>query len=101
MSSTTAPSQPLVSTDQGFSVVLLRQNLRLSVGPGESIADVLQLAGVHVDTLCEQGVCGTCVTRWTAGAPVHQDSCLSEAERGSLVAVCCARCDSDTLTLDL
>lgn len=90
-----------VSTEKGFSVVLLRQNLKLEVAPGESIADVLLLAGVNVDTLCAQGVCGTCVTRWTDGAPIHNDSCLSEEERQSMVALCCAQCASDTLTLDM
>ena len=98
---TSALPSPAASAEKGFSVVLLRQNMTLEVAPGESIADVLLLAGVNVDTLCAQGVCGTCVTRWTDGAPIHHDSCLSEEERQSMVALCCAQCASDTLTLDL
>ena len=78
-----------------------RSRMRLPVAPGESMADVLQLAGVALDTLCEQGVCGTCVTRWLDGEPDHRDSCLSAAEQATHVAVCCARCHGPTLTLDL
>ena len=98
----TTPLPPPPSTkEHSFSVVLLRQNLKLEVAPGESITDVLQLAGVPIDTLCEQGVCGTCVTTWTEGELIHNDSCLSDEERKSQVALCCAQCTSDSLTLDL
>lgn len=86
---------------QGFELLLQRQGLRLPVEPGESITDVLQLAGVDIETVCEQGICGTCVTRWVDGDPEHHDSCLTEAERSTHVALCCARNRSATLTLDL
>ena len=86
---------------QGFELILQRQGLRLPVEPGESITDVLQLAGVEIETVCEQGICGTCVTRWVDGDPEHHDSCLTEAERRTHVALCCARNRNATLTLDL
>ena len=89
------------SSEQGFELLLQRQGLRLPVEPGESITDVLQLAGVEIETVCEQGICGTCVTRWVDGDPEHHDSCLTEAERSTHVALCCARNRSATLTLDL
>ncbi len=88
-------------TEHTFELILERSQMRLPVGPGESMADVLQLAGVPLETLCEQGVCGTCVTRWLDGEPDHRDSCLSAAEQATHVAVCCARSHSPTLTLDL
>ena len=100
----TAPTASIAScsaTEHAFELVLARSQLRLSVEPGESMADVLQLAGIAVDTLCEQGVCGTCVTRWLAGAPEHRDSCLSADEQRTHVAVCCARSQGASLTLDL
>jgi vanillate O-demethylase ferredoxin subunit len=62
---------------------------------------VLQLAGVAIETVCEQGICGTCVTRWTAGDPEHHDRCLTDEERSTHVALCCARNRGATLTLDL
>ena len=89
------------SSEQGFELLLQRQGLRLPVEPGESITDVLQLAGVDIETVCEQGICGTCVTRWIDGNPEHHDSCLTDAERSTHVALCCARNRSATLTLDL
>lgn len=89
------------ATEQAFELVLARSQMRLPVEPGESMADVLQLAGIAIDTLCEQGVCGTCATRWLDGAPDHRDSCLSPEEQQTHVAVCCARSHGPTLTLDL
>ncbi|MBB6559500.1 vanillate O-demethylase ferredoxin subunit [Acidovorax soli] len=98
---TPAPAAALPATEQAFELVLARSQIRLPVEPGESMADVLQLAGIAIDTLCEQGVCGTCATRWLAGAPDHRDSCLSAEEQATHVAVCCARSHGPTLTLDL
>lgn len=89
------------ATEQAFELVLARGQMRLPVEPGESMADVLQLAGIAIDTLCEQGVCGTCATRWLAGSPDHRDSCLSPEEQATHVAVCCARSHGTSLTLDL
>ncbi len=97
----TAPTVSCSATEHAFELVLARSQMRLRVEPGESMADVLQLAGIAVDTLCEQGVCGTCVTRWLAGAPEHRDSCLSADEQRTHVAVCCARSQGASLTLDL
>lgn len=97
----TAPTVSCSATEHAFELVLARSQMRLRVEPGESMADVLQLAGIAVDTLCEQAVCGTCVTRWLAGAPEHRDSCLSADEQRTHVAVCCARSQGASLTLDL
>ena len=64
----TAPDTLETPVEKGFELVLLRQGLRLPVEPAERITDVLQLAGVAIETVCEQGICGTCVTRWTAAS---------------------------------
>lgn len=87
--------------DTGFEVVLARSQQRLQVAPDQSIAHVLQRAGIRVDTVCEQGICGSCITPYTDGTPDHKDMCLSEAERATHVAICCSRSRSATLTLDL
>ncbi|WP_043003879.1 2Fe-2S iron-sulfur cluster-binding protein [Comamonas testosteroni] len=97
----TAPDTLETPVEQGFELVLLRQGLRLPVEHGERITDVLQLAGVAIETVCEQGICGTCVTRWTAGDPEHHDRCLTVEERSTHVALCCARNRGAALTLDL
>lgn len=100
MQDLTAQYAPDASPD-GFDLVLVRSHMRLRVEPGESMADVLHLAGIPVETLCEQGVCGTCATRWLEGEPDHRDSCLSAAEQATHLAVCCARSLSPALSLDL
>lgn len=100
MQNLATPYSPDASPD-GFDLVLVRSQMRLRVEPGESMADVLNLAGIPVETLCEQGVCGTCATRWLEGEPDHRDSCLSAAEQATHLAVCCARSLSPALSLDL
>ncbi|ARP83660.1 hypothetical protein CAL12_24510 [Bordetella genomosp. 8] len=82
-------------------LVLARQQRSVAVGPGETLAHALHLAGVALDTVCEQGVCGSCVTRYLDGRPEHHDSCLDADERREYVALCCATCASPTLVLDL
>lgn len=94
------PTPPAAAT-AGFEVLLARRQQRLHVAPGKSIAHVLQGAGVAVDTVCEQGICGSCLTPYLDGTPDHQDVCMTEAERATHVAICCARSHSPTLTLDL
>jgi vanillate O-demethylase ferredoxin subunit len=94
------PSENTTAPD-AFTLVLARSQRELLVGAGESMVDVLHLAGVAVETLCEQGVCGTCVTRWLDGEPEHHDACLGEHERSTHLAVCCARSRRERLTLDL
>ncbi len=84
-----------------FEIVLARRQQRLQVAPGKSIAHVLQGAGIAVDTVCEQGICGSCLTPYLDGTPDHQDTCMTEAERATHLAICCARSHSPTLTLDL
>ncbi len=98
-SAPTSTAKPAAA--QGFEVLLARRQQRLHVAPGKSIAHVLQGAGVVVDTVCEQGICGSCLTPYLDGAPDHQDVCMTEAERATHVAICCARSHSPTLTLDL
>ncbi|MFT7117594.1 MAG: ferredoxin [Rhodoferax sp.] len=92
---------PVSVNETAFELILVRSQLWLTVRPGESMVDVLRMAGIRVDTLCEQGMCGTCSTPWLAGEPDHHDSCLSRTEQRTHVAVCCARSHSPTLTLDL
>ncbi|MDO9434608.1 MAG: PDR/VanB family oxidoreductase [Hydrogenophaga sp.] len=85
----------------GFDVVLARRQLRLHVAPGKSIAHVLQAAGVAVDTVCEQGICGSCLTPYLDGTPDHQDLCMTDDEHATHLAVCCAGSHSPMLTLDI
>jgi ferredoxin-NADP reductase len=87
--------------DQPFTVELRRSNRSFHVQPGESIVDVLRENGMDVDTSCCEGYCGTCMTRYLAGEPLHRDTVLDEEDREEFVMICCSRALSSTLVLDL
>jgi vanillate O-demethylase ferredoxin subunit len=58
---------------------------------------------VEVQVACEQGVCGTCLTRVLEGEPDHKDVYLTDEERAAndQFTPCCSRSRSARLVLDL
>jgi vanillate O-demethylase ferredoxin subunit len=84
-----------------FQVKVQSTGQILDVAAGQSIVSALRAAGLAVDTSCEDGFCGTCLTRYLAGEPVHRDAVLGDAERKSFVMICRARSRSPLLVLDL
>jgi vanillate O-demethylase ferredoxin subunit len=58
---------------------------------------------VEIQTACEQGVCGTCLTRVIAGVPDHKDQYLTPEEQASndQFLPCCSRAKTTCLVLDL
>jgi ferredoxin-NADP reductase len=73
----------------------------IDVPANTSIIKVLRAHGIEVETACEDGYCGTCITRYLEGVPVHRDTVLSEGERRSYVMVCRARSRGPILVLDI
>jgi len=72
--------------------------------PAEStVAEVLLEAGIDIPLSCEQGVCGTCLTRVLEGEPDHRDMFLTKEERvkNNQFTPCCSRSKSPVLVLDL
>jgi vanillate O-demethylase ferredoxin subunit len=67
----------------------------------ESIAVALRRQGVKVDTSCELGYCGTCLTRYLSGEPDFRDQILNPADRKRFVLTCCTRAKGEMLVLDL
>ena len=59
--------------------------------------------GVEIPTSCEQGVCGTCLTRVIEGVPDHRDLYLTPEEQAAndQFTPCCSRAKSARLVLDL
>jgi vanillate O-demethylase ferredoxin subunit len=76
---------------------------RIPVSAGETAAQALLAAGIALPVSCEQGICGTCVTRILEGVPEHNDGYLTDEERRAnmLFVPCCSRAQSDVLVLDL
>jgi vanillate O-demethylase ferredoxin subunit len=84
-----------------FTVQLARSGGTYVVKPGETIVEVVTRHGVEIDVSCEEGYCGTCMTRYLAGQPEHHDTVLDDDDRETFVMVCCARARGEPLVLDL
>lgn len=86
-----------------FEVELARSGLVLRVGPGCSILETIERAGVPILSSCREGTCGTCETAVLEGEPDHRDSLLTAAERaaGDTMFVCVSRSLGPRLVLDL
>lgn len=89
--------------DGPFDVVAASTGERMRVEAGETIAEVLQRHGHHVELSCEMGICGSCLTGVLAGAPDHRDEVQTAAEHASnsMINVCCSRARCAELTLDI
>lgn len=86
-----------------FEVEIASSRRRLPVPTTRTILEVLEAAGIDIPVSCEQGVCGTCLTRVLQGEPDHRDSFLTDDEhrRNDQMTVCCSRSRSSLLVLDL
>ena len=89
--------------DGAFDVQLASSGTLIRVAPDQSVVAALAAAGVEVPVSCEQGVCGTCLTRVLDGTPDHRDLFLTDAEhaRNDQFTPCCSRALSARLVLDL
>ncbi len=89
--------------DAEFQVVVRSTGATYAVPPGHTVLQVLRQNGLRVDSSCEAGTCGACLTRVLEGHPEHRDTYLPEARRAECreVLVCVSRARSRTLVLDL
>lgn len=90
-----------ISANRPLKVKLARSGVTLDVPADRTIVDVLRANGVFIETSCENGICGTCLTRYVEGEPEHRDFVLDDSDRKEFVLVCCARAKTPVLTLDL
>jgi vanillate monooxygenase ferredoxin subunit len=98
------PADDLVQDgDSRFQVELAYSGVRYEIPADRSVVDILLANGVDVPVSCEQGVCGTCLTRVLQGVPDHRDMFMTDAEhsRNDQFTPCCSRAKSDLLVLDL
>jgi len=89
--------------DTAFEVQLASTGRVIAVPADRTVVQALAAAGVEVQTSCEQGVCGTCLTRVLAGTPEHRDLYLTPEEQAAndQFTPCCSRARSARLVLDL
>ncbi|MFL6665348.1 MAG: PDR/VanB family oxidoreductase [Rhizobacter sp.] len=90
-------------SDVEFRVKLASSGRVVTVPRDWTVVEALAGAGVEVQTSCEQGVCGTCLTRVLEGTPEHRDMYLmpDEQARNDQFTPCCSRSKSPVLVLDL
>jgi vanillate monooxygenase ferredoxin subunit len=98
-----ARSGAVAHSDRPFQVKLASSGRVIDVAAGESVARALDNAGVTLATSCEEGVCGTCLTRILSGEPDHRDVFLTDEERraNDQFLPCCSRSNSPMLVLDI
>ncbi len=90
-------------TDESFQVKLASSGRIVVVPKDKTVTEALSEAGVEIPTSCEQGVCGTCLTRVLEGEIDHKDMYLTPEEqaRNDQFTPCCSRSLSPLLVLDL
>ena len=90
-------------SQDAFEVQLSRTGQVFQILPSQTIADVLARNGVPIQTSCEQGICGTCVTKVLEGVPDHRDFYLSDQEksRSDKMTICTSRSKTKRIVLDI
>jgi vanillate O-demethylase ferredoxin subunit len=97
-------AEPVKSrSDASFEVKLANSGKVVVVPKDKTVVQALAEAGCEVQTSCEQGVCGTCLTRVLEGEPDHRDLYLTPEEQAvnDQFLPCCSRAKSALLVLDL
>lgn len=86
-----------------FEVELKQTGQVVTVGPEQSIGAALEDAGIYIPRSCNEGTCGTCLTRVIEGVPDHRDSFLRPRQRAknNVIMVCCSRSCTPRLVLDV
>lgn len=89
--------------DAPFEVELASTGQVFQIPADRSVFEVLDEAGIAIETSCEQGICGSCVTRVLQGIPDHRDQYMTPAEHAcnDQFTPCCSRAKSPRLVLDL
>ncbi|MFC4929664.1 PDR/VanB family oxidoreductase [Massilia sp. GCM10023247] len=86
-----------------FEVRLRQSGRAIRIGPEQTVVEALAAHGVAIPVSCEQGICGTCLTRVISGIPEHRDQYLSDEEhsRNDQFTPCCSRSLTPVLELDI
>jgi vanillate O-demethylase ferredoxin subunit len=97
-----APDQDK-SGDKPFDLKIASTGQVIAVAADQTVVKALAAAGVEVLTSCEQGVCGTCITRVLEGECDHRDMYFTDEEKAKndQFTPCCSRAKSPVLVLDL
>ncbi|KQW69899.1 PDR/VanB family oxidoreductase [Methylibium sp. Root1272] len=91
------------SHDEDFEVKVASTGRCYKVPADKSVAAVLIENGIDIPLSCEQGVCGTCITRILDGQPDHRDMYFTSDEKAKndQFTPCCSRSKGKLLVLDI
>lgn len=91
------------SNDGTFSVQVNSTGQVFEVPADQTVVQVLEQNGIEIAMSCEQGICGTCLTRVLGGTPDHRDMFLTEEEQAlnDQFTPCCSRSKTPLLVLDI
>jgi len=91
------------TNDGSFELEIASTGKVIKVLADQTALAALHAAGLDIPMSCEQGVCGTCLTRVKAGTPDHRDQYLEPDEQAAndQFLPCCSRAKSPRLVLDL
>ncbi|MFV5475240.1 PDR/VanB family oxidoreductase [Acinetobacter baumannii] len=89
--------------DELFTIEVLGSDRRIEVHPHQTATQALIENGFDIPISCEQGICGTCVTRVISGIPDHRDVFMTYEEHAlnNQFTPCCSRAKSKTLVIAL
>ncbi|MGY0398783.1 MAG: PDR/VanB family oxidoreductase [Ostreibacterium sp.] len=98
----TAPIDETI-VNSSFEIELASSGKVIEILPEQSILEVLRAEGHTIETMCEEGLCGSCEIGLLEGDADHRDSVLTADEQAeqSVLMVCCSRANSARLKLDL
>lgn len=88
---------------KAFTVVLAKSGIEVEVGEDETMLKAIERAGVSIDSLCREGVCGTCEVPILEGRADHRDQYLDDDEKAAqkTVLLCVSRALTPRLVIDL
>ena len=91
------------SGDRAFQVKVASSGATYDIPAGETVVQALGKHGIEIMVSCEQGVCGTCITRVLEGECDHRDMYFTDEEKAKndQFTPCCSRAKSPLLVLDL
>lgn len=91
------------SRDGAFHVKVASSGKTYLVPPEKTVVNALREQGIEILASCEQGVCGTCITRVLQGECDHRDLYFTDAEKAAhdQFTPCVSRARSAVLVLDL
>ncbi|WP_280355573.1 PDR/VanB family oxidoreductase [Nocardia otitidiscaviarum] len=86
-----------------FDAELRRTGVVVRVPEDRTLLSVLRDVDPAVDLSCEDGVCGSCVTRVLAGRPDHRDDVLGpgERQRADIIYPCVSLAHGQRIVLDI